>query len=102
MRLKIYIFLFSIISGIISAQNPISPPGVYLADPSAHVWNTGKLYIYGSLDESCNYYCSKRHHVMSTDNLKNWQLHKNALVSAGEGDGISYNDNVLYAPDVAY
>ncbi len=102
MRFKICIFISSIISGIISAQNPISPPGFYLADPSAHVWNDGRLYLYGSLDESCNYYCSNRHHVISTDNLKSWQLHKNALVSSGEGDGISYNDNLLYAPDVSY
>jgi hypothetical protein len=28
------------------AQNPIVPPGVYIADPSAHVWKDGKMYVY--------------------------------------------------------
>ena len=77
-------------------------PGFILADPSAHVWKDGKLYIYGSLDENCNNYCSYRHHVMSTYDLKNWELYKNAFLSEGEGDGISYNDNLLFAPDAAF
>jgi hypothetical protein len=25
--------------------NPIVPPGVYIADPSAHVWDDGRLYV---------------------------------------------------------
>jgi hypothetical protein len=65
--------LFLIVSAILSqgyAQNPIVPPGMYIADPSAHVWNDGKLYLYGSLDESPDYYCSHRHHVLSTADLK--------------------------------
>ena len=36
----------------VSAQNPISPQGVYIADPTARVDSDGRLYIYGSLDES--------------------------------------------------
>ncbi len=43
------------------AQNPIVPPGVYMADPAAHVWNDGKLYVYGSVDESADYYCLPDH-----------------------------------------
>jgi arabinoxylan arabinofuranohydrolase len=38
---------FLLMIGTINSQNPIVPPGVYIADPSAHVWNDGKLYVYG-------------------------------------------------------
>jgi arabinoxylan arabinofuranohydrolase len=60
-------------------QNPIVPPGVYIADPSAHVWSDGKLYIYGSRDESPEYYCSWKYHVLSTSDLKTWTLHENTF-----------------------
>ncbi len=84
------------------SQNPISPPGVYIADPSARVWNDGRLYVYGSLDESCGYYCSNRHHLLMTSDIKSWQLVEDIFSSAGTGDGVPYNDIVLYAPDAAY
>ena len=84
------------------SQNPISPPGVYIADPTARVWNDGKLYIYGSLDESCDDYCSPRHHLLITKDMKNWGLVENIFTSKGNGDGVPYNDKVLYAPDAAY
>ncbi len=86
---------------IVKAQNPISPPGVYIADPSSHVYD-GKLYIYGSSDESPNYYCSDRHDVLSTSDLKTWTLTKNTFSSKGKNDQVPYNDAVLFAPDVAY
>ena len=45
----------------LSAQNPIVGPGQYFADPSAHQWERGgRLYVYGSRDESADHYCS--HH----------------------------------------
>ena len=84
------------------AQNPIVPPGVYIADPSAHVWEDGKLYVYGSLDESPEYYCSHRHHVLETENLLQWQIHENRFASKGEGDQVPYSDAYLYAPDCMY
>lgn len=85
-----------------SSQNPISPPGVYIADPTARVWNDGRLYIYGSLDESCDYYCSNRHNLLVTSDLKKWDLIENIFSSSGNDDGVPYNDKVLYAPDAAY
>lgn len=83
-------------------QNPISPVGVYLADPSARVWNDGRLYIYGSLDEDCSYYCSTINPVMRTADMKSWEYFRGAFRSAGEGDQVPYNDKVLYAPDAAF
>ena len=37
--------------GTLYGQNPIVPPGVYLADPEGHQWKDGKLYLYVSRDE---------------------------------------------------
>ncbi|MFY0651786.1 MAG: family 43 glycosylhydrolase [Cyclobacteriaceae bacterium] len=84
------------------AQNPISPPGIYIADPSARVWKDGKLYIYGSADESVDYWCSHTHHALSTDDMLNWTLHKDYYQSKGPEDKVPYTDNVLYAPDAIY
>lgn len=74
------------------AGNPISPMGVYIADPTARVWDDGKMYIYGSLDESPHYYCSKNYHVLSTDNMKDWTLHPYSFTY----------EKTLYAPDAWY
>ena len=49
------IILFTTLAGY--SQNPIVPPGIYIADPSAHIWKDGRLYVYGSRDESPDYYC---------------------------------------------
>ena len=74
----------------VSAQNPISPQGVYIADPTARIDSDGRLYIYGSLDESPDYYCSQRYHVLSSSDLRQWTLHR---------DAFSWKDR-LYAPDL--
>jgi arabinoxylan arabinofuranohydrolase len=84
------------------AQNPISPPGVYIADPSTRVWADGKLYIYGSNDESKTYFCSWTHHVLSTSDLKKWDMKRDVFSSKGANDQVPYNDNILYAPDCMY
>lgn len=84
----------------LNGQNPISPPGVYLADPTARVWADGKLWIYGSADETCNYYCSRYHHALSTTNMIDWQMHDSVFASVGKNDGVSYNNGLLFAPDI--
>lgn len=84
------------------AQNPITPAGMYIADPSARVWDDGKLYIYGSLDESTKYYCSRRYHVLSTSDLKDWSITENTFSSSDENDQVPYSDKYLYAPDCMY
>lgn len=76
----------------VMAQNPISPMGVYIADPTARVWQDGKLYIYGSTDTVPNFYCSKTYHVLSTDNLRKWTLHSNSF---------QWKER-LFAPDAIY
>lgn len=91
-------FCFAL-NNIICAQNPIVPAGVYIADPSAHVWKDGKLYVYGSRDESPNYYCSWRHDVLSSSDLRNWTISENVFASKGTKDQVPYSDDLLYAPD---
>tara|TARA_R110002096_G_scaffold108787_3_gene238038 strand:+ start:24205 stop:25530 length:1326 start_codon:yes stop_codon:yes gene_type:complete len=83
----------------VKAQNPISPPGVYIADPSAKVFDDGKLYIYGSTDESMVRYCSGKYDILYTDNMVNWHLKEDVFASKGTNDQVPYNDAVLFAPD---
>jgi arabinoxylan arabinofuranohydrolase len=102
MKLVTSFIILLLVSRSIFSQNPISPAGTYIADPSARVWNDGKLYIFGSLDESCEYYCSHKHHLLYTTDMHNWMITKDIFMSKGQKDGISYNDKVLYAPDAVY
>lgn len=95
-----YILEFNILLAFtVFSRNPIVPPGIYMADPSAHVWQDGRLYVYCSVDESVDYYCSHRHHVLSTDDMIHWTLHENSFSSKGKDDQVPYSDALLYAPD---
>lgn len=49
-------------------HNPISPMGVYMADPSARVMD-GRLYVACSLDLNSQFWCSPYHHMLSTGDL---------------------------------
>ncbi|MFA9390659.1 MAG: family 43 glycosylhydrolase [Prolixibacteraceae bacterium] len=83
------------------AQNPICPPGVYIADPSAKVFN-GTLYLYGSTDESCEHWCSWHHDVISTSDMLHWEFTNKVMHSKGVNDEVPYSDNLLFAPDCAF
>ena len=76
----------------VSAQNPISPPGVYIADPTARIDNDGRMYIYGSLDESTSHYCSRSYHILSSNDLRHCTLHRNTF---------TWHD-IIYAPDMMW
>lgn len=86
----------------LSAQNPIVPPGVFLADPEGHQWEDGRLYLYVSRDESPDYYCSYRYDLISTSDMKNWTITENAFASKGPNDQVPYSDGALYASDATY
>lgn len=102
MKKMILCLLITVLYLNCNSQNPIVPPGVYIADPSAHVWQDGKLYVYGSRDESPDYYCSWNYNVLSTSDLKTWTIHENTFASKGPGDQVPYSDSYLYAPDAQY
>jgi arabinoxylan arabinofuranohydrolase len=97
-----FLLLFLVIPGFSPGQNPIVPAGIYIADPSAHVWNDGKIYVYGSRDESPEYYCSWDHHVLYSTDLITWTMVRNVFSSRGSNDQVPYSDRILYAPDCQY
>ncbi|MFC1569417.1 family 43 glycosylhydrolase [bacterium] len=69
------------------------------ADPSGHVWNDGKMYVYTSHDEECQPdFWMKNWHVFSSEDLINWTDHGPCL----SVDDLSWADNYAWAPDCAY
>lgn len=96
------IFAVASMSMAAMAQNPICPIGTYIADPTARVWDDGKLYIYGSSDESTQYYCSYRHDVMYSSDMRQWGFEHEVFSSRGENDAIPESDALLFAPDIMY
>jgi beta-xylosidase len=84
------------------AQNPIIT-SMYTADPSAHVWKRGRLYVYASHDVDPPRGCDlmDKYHVFSTKDMKHWKDHGEILnskqVSWGRPEG-----GFMWAPDCAY
>lgn len=76
---------------------------IFTADPSAHVWKDGKLYIYASHDMDPARGCDlmDRYHVFSTEDMVTWQDEGEILssddVSWGREEG-----GFMWAPDCAY
>jgi len=102
MKKSLVLVSFLMFTSLLEAQNPIVPAGVYIADPSAHQWKDGKMYVYGSRDESPDYYCSWSYDVLSSSDLKTWNRQENSFASKGANDQVSYGDYFLYAPDCQY
>ncbi|MBD8347871.1 family 43 glycosylhydrolase [Dysgonomonas sp. HGC4] len=84
------------------AENPFIKH-MYTADPSAHVWSDGRLYVYASHDIAPPRGCDlmDQYHVFSTDDMLNWIDHGEILratdVSWGRPEG-----GFMWAPDCAY
>ena len=76
---------------------------MYTADPSAHVWADGRLYVYASHDIAPPRGCDlmDRYHVFSTDDMVHWKDHGEILNSSqvpwGRKEG-----GFMWAPDCAY
>ena len=102
MKRNFFYLLFLLVSTVTFGQNPICPPGLNIADPTTRVWKDGKLYVYGSRDESLKYYCSYDHWVLSTSDLVHWEYTPDAFASKGSHDQVPFNDQLLFAPDVMY
>ncbi len=84
-------------------KNPILPPHVFVPDAEAHVWDDGRLYVYGSFDvPGCPGYCSGVYHVYSTDDLVHWTDHGESFSLRRTKDGWAKDCGALYAPDCAY
>lgn len=79
--------------------NPISPPGLYVADPEVRQMPDGRIYLYGSRDIPEQTWCSPTYHIMSTSDLINWDVEQLSFATQGPGKQTSYTNKVLYAPD---
>ncbi len=55
-------------------RNPILPLAFHVPDSEAHVMPDGKLYVYGSYDTQSDIYCSEEYHVVSTADMKTWEI----------------------------
>lgn len=84
------------------ALNPISPPGLYIADPEVRQMPDGRIYMYGSRDEPENTWCSRSYNVLSTSDLVRWGVEQFSFATQGTGKQTDYTDRVLYAPDCIY
>ena len=74
------------------AGNPIIT-SIFTADPSAHVWGDGKLYVYASHDMDPARGCDlmDRYHVFSTEDMVTWvdegEILNSSEVSWGREEG---------------
>lgn len=66
----------------LKAQNPIIRH-IRTADPSAHVWEDGKIWIYASHDQdtATSYKSMDGYHVFSSSDMVNWTDHGEVLHS---------------------
>lgn len=84
------------------AENPFVT-SIYTADPSAHVWADGRLYVYPSRDVDPPKGCDlmDRYHVFSTDDMVHWrdegQVLQASQVKWGRPEG-----GFMWAPDCAF
>ena len=84
------------------ADNPIFKH-IRTADPSAQVWNDGKVWVYTShdQDDAVDYGSMDGYHVFSSYDLVNWTDHGEILHSRDVSWGISQG-GFMFAPDAAY
>lgn len=83
-------------------QNPIIT-SMFLADPSAHVWNDGRLYVYPSHDIAPPRGCDlmDKYHVFSTDDMIHWKDH-GEILNASQVPWGRKEGGFMWAPDCAY
>ncbi|WP_165824114.1 family 43 glycosylhydrolase [Pseudochryseolinea flava] len=105
--IAIQMLVMSILPRTIVAQNDVPPnpfiTHMFTADPSAHVWQDGRLYLYPSHDIAPPRGADlmDQYHVFSTDDMTHWTDHGEILrssdVSWGRPEG-----GFMWAPDCAY
>ncbi|MCW3088772.1 MAG: Xylan 1,4-beta-xylosidase [Sediminibacterium sp.] len=84
------------------SQNPFIT-SIYTADPSAHVWADGRLYVYPSHDIDPAKGCDlmDRYHVFSTADMVNWR-DEGEILNAGQVSWGRKEGGFMWAPDCAY
>ena len=76
---------------------------IFTADPSAHVWEDGRLYVYASHDIFPSRGCDlmDKYHVFSTDNMVDW-MDEGEILSAADLTWGRPEGGFMWAPDAAY
>jgi len=76
---------------------------MYTADPSAHVWADGRLYVYPSHDIDPPRGCDlmDQYHVFSTDDMVHWR-DEGQVLQASDVPWSTPDGNFMWAPDCAY
>jgi hypothetical protein len=84
------------------AGNPFIT-SIYTADPAAHVWPDGRLYIYAShdIDPPVGSNLMDRYHVFSTADMVNWR-DEGEILRASEIAWSGPPGGFMWAPDCAY
>ena len=95
--------------GALLATSPAGRAGnpfitsIYTADPSAHVWSDGRLYVYPSRDIDPPRGCDlmDRYHVFSTDDMVNWR-DEGEILQANQVPWGRPQGGFMWAPDCAF
>jgi beta-xylosidase len=76
---------------------------MYTADPSAHVWADGRLYVYPSHDIDPPRGCDlmDQYHVFSTNDMVNWR-DEGQILQASQVPWNTPDGNFMWAPDCAF
>ncbi len=76
---------------------------IYTADPSAHVWSDGRLYVYPShdIDPPLGSDLMDRYHVFSTADMVNWR-DEGEILRASQIDWGRPEGGFMWAPDCAF
>jgi arabinoxylan arabinofuranohydrolase len=82
--------------------NPIFT-SIFTADPSAHVWNDGRIYVYASHDifPSRGSDLMDKYHVFSSDNMVDW-VDEGEILSSDDVPWGRPEGGFMWAPDAAY
>ncbi|GAB6926706.1 hypothetical protein JCM10914A_06890 [Paenibacillus sp. JCM 10914] len=82
--------------------NPIFT-SIFTADPSAHVWEDGRIYVYASHDifPSRGSDLMDKYHVFSSDNMVDW-VDEGEILRADDVPWGRAEGGFMWAPDAAY
>lgn len=90
-------------ASICSAQKNPFITEIYTADPSAHVWKDGRLYVYPSHDVAPPRGCDlmDKYHVFSTDDMKHWKDH-GEILNASQVPWGRKEGGFMWVPDCVF
>ena len=94
-------------SPVVLGPNPFITH-IYTADPSARVWEDGRLYVYPSHDIDPPKGCDlmDKYHVFLTEDMVNWTDHGQIVEAAdvpwGKKPSLAGGATFMWAPDCVY